>query len=126
MPDGVDIYFENVGGAVFDAVWPLLNIHARVPVCGLVAGYNGARTGADHDRLPDLAFTLITKRITMKGFMSGDHADQLSAFTAEMSAWLADGKSTAREDISEGLASAPAAFIGMLEGANLGKTVVRL
>lgn len=61
VPVGVDVYFENVGGAVFDAVWPLLNIHARVPVCGLVAGYNGAATGADHDRVPELAFTLIAK-----------------------------------------------------------------
>ncbi len=65
VPDGIDIYFENVGGAVFDAVWPLLNVHARVPVCGLVAGYNGADTGSGHDRLPEFAFTLITKRITM-------------------------------------------------------------
>ncbi len=126
VPDGIDIYFENVGGAVFDAVWPLLNVHARVPVCGLVAGYNGADTGSGHDRLPELALTLITKRITMKGFMSGDHTDQLDAFAAEMSAWLAAGKIVAREDITEGLDRAPAAFIGMLEGANLGKTIVRL
>lgn len=125
-PDGIDIYFENVGGAVFNAVWPLLNVHARVPVCGLVAGYNGADTGSNHDRLPELAFTLITKRITMKGFMSGDHRDQIDAFTTEMSAWLAAGKVTGREDISEGLGRVPSAFIGMLEGANLGKTIVRL
>ncbi len=126
VPDGVDIYFENVGGAVFDAVWPLLNIHARIPVCGLVSGYNGTETRSDHDRLPELAFTLITKRITMTGFMSGDQADQLDAFTGQMSAWLADGKINAREDVSEGLSQAPAAFIGMLEGTNLGKTVVRV
>lgn len=126
VPDGIDIYFENVGGAVFDAVWPLLNVHARVPVCGLVAGYNGANTRSGYDRLPEFAFTLITKRITMKGFMSGDHSDQLDTFIGEMSAWLAAGKITARENVSEGLERAPAAFIGMLEGANLGKTLVRL
>ena len=126
VPDGVDIYFENVGGTVFDAVWPLLNIHARVPVCGLVAGYNGADTGADHDRVPELAFTLITKRITMKGFMTGDHNDELDAFTAQMSGWIAAGKIKVREDIAEGLDRAPSAFIGMLEGANLGKTIVEL
>ncbi len=126
VPDGIDIYFENVGGGVFDAVWPLLNVHARVPVCGLVAGYNGADTGAGHDRLPELAFTLITKRITMKGFMSGDHGARIDAFVAEMSAWLAAGKITAREHVTEGLDRAPAAFIGMLQGANLGKAIVRL
>ena len=126
VPNGVDIYFENVGGSVFDAVWPLLNTHARVPVCGLVAGYNGADTGADHDRVPELAFTLITKRITMKGFMSGDHNDELDAFTAQMSRWIAAGKIKVREDVTEGLDRAPSAFIGMLEGANLGKTIVEL
>ena len=126
VPDGVDIYFENVGGTVFDAVWPLLNIHARVPVCGLVAGYNGADTGADHDRVPELAFTLITKRITMKGFMTGDHNDELGAFTAQMSGWIAAGEIKVREDITNGLDRAPAAFIGMLEGANLGKTIIKL
>jgi len=126
VPDGIDIYFENVGGAVFDAAWPLLNIHARVPVCGLVAGYNGVDTRSDHDRLPELAFTLITKRITMKGFMSGDHGKDFSAFAAEMNAWIAAGRIKAHEDISEGLDRAPAAFIGMLEGANLGKTIVSI
>ena len=126
VPGGVDIYFENVGGAVFDAVWPLLNIHARVPVCGLVAGYNGADTGADHDRVPELAFTLITKRLTMKGFMSGDHDDELDAFTAEMSEWIAGGKIKVCEAVTEGLEGAPSTFIGMLEGANVGKTIIKL
>jgi NADPH-dependent curcumin reductase CurA len=126
VPEGIDIYFENVGGAVFDAVWPLLNIHARMPVCGTIARYNGADTGAQHDRVPELAFSLIARRITMKGFLIFDHKDEIDLFTTEMNAWLADGSIRADEDITDGLAHAPEVFIGMLGGGNLGKTIIRL
>ncbi len=127
VPDGIDIYFENVGGAVFDAVWPHLNVHARVPVCGLIAGYNGDLAEPRPDRLPVLAATLITKRIRMQDFLVSDHMDQdHDAFAREMSGWLTAGQVRAREDVANGLEQAPDALMRVLSGGNLGKAIVEV
>lgn len=126
-PDGVDIYFENVGGAVFDAVLPLLNVHARVPVCGLVSGYNDEQAPAGPDRLPLLALTLILKRIRMQGFIISDHyGPAYQAFQHQMGTWVSGGRVKHREDTTEGLENAPGAFIGLLAGRNFGKAIVRI
>lgn len=126
-PNGIDVYYENVGGAVFDAVLPLLNNGARVPVCGFIAHYNDKGLPPGPDRLPLLMGTLLSKRIRAQGFIILDHyADGYAPFLRDMSAWVAAGKVKLREDIVDGLESAPAAFIGLLEGKNFGKVVVRV
>jgi NADPH-dependent curcumin reductase CurA len=126
-PDGIDVYFENVGGAVFDAVLPLLNIGARVPVCGFIAHYNDAAPSDGPDRLPRLVATLLAKRIRMQGFIILDHyGERFETFRREMSGWIADGLVKLREDTVDGLEHAPAAFAGLLEGRNFGKLVVRV
>jgi len=125
-PQGIDVYFENVGGAVFDAVLPLLNSCARVPVCGLIALYNETAPPAGPDRLGLLLGTILKRRLRVQGFIvSEDYAGRQSEFVAAMSPWLAAGKIKYREDVIEGLANAPQAFIGMLTGGNFGKLVVR-
>ena len=123
---GIDIYFENVGGAVFDAVLPLLNPHARIPVCGLISRYNDSKPPPGPDRLAQLAGTLLTKRIRMQGFIISDYAPRFGEFIGSMTRWVADGSIKHREDIVEGLEQAPASFIGLLEGRNFGKLVVRV
>ncbi|WP_437666904.1 NADP-dependent oxidoreductase [Sorangium sp. So ce1182] len=126
-PDGIDVYFENVGGAVFDAVLPLLNIGARVPVCGVIAHYNDDAPPPGPDRLPKTMSTVLQKRIRMQGIVILDHyADRFDAFRRDMGAWVDAGQVTLREDRVDGLESAPAAFIGLLEGRNFGKLVVRV
>lgn len=126
-PDGIDIYFENVGGPVFDAVWPRLNVHARVPVCGLIADYDGAASEQRPDRWPEIAMTLITKRISMQGFIMTDHIEQdHNLFFREMSAWLAAGQVRTREDVAQGLEQAPDALMRVLSGRNFGKMLVRI
>jgi len=125
-PKGIDVYFESVGGAVFDAVLPLLNVSARVPLCGLIAQYNDAGLPQGPDRLGLLTRTLLTRRIKMQGFMIfDDYGDRYGEFYRQMSAWLAEGRIRYREDIVDGLENAPEAFIGLLEGRNFGKLVVR-
>jgi NADPH-dependent curcumin reductase CurA len=123
---GIDIYFENVGGAVFDAVLPLLNLHARVPVCGLISRYNDSKPPPGPDRLAQLARTLLARRIRMQGFIISDYASRFQEFIGPMSRWVADGTIKFREDIVAGLENAPASFIGLLEGRNFGKLVVRV
>ena len=126
-PGGIDVYFENVGGAVFDAVLPLLNLGARVPICGFIANYNDATPPAGPDRLPKLVATLLQKRIRMQGFIILDHyADRFEAFRRDMGQWVAEGRVKLREDRVDGLERAPEAFIGLLEGRNFGKLVVRV
>ncbi len=126
-PDGVDVYFESVGGAVFAAVLPLLNTHARVPVCGLIAQYNATGPAEGPDRLPGLMRQVLTKRIKMQGFIIFDHyADRYADFSRDMAGWLAEGRVQYREDVTEGLENAPEAFIGLLEGRNFGKVVVKV
>jgi NADPH-dependent curcumin reductase CurA len=125
-PDGIDIYFENVGGAVLDAVLPLLNVGARIPLIGHIADYNGA-AGLPGDHRPALLAAVLQKRIRMQGMIILDHyADRFAAFRRDMAGWLADGRIAEREHRVEGLERAPDAFIGMLEGRNFGKVVVRV
>ncbi|WP_419908467.1 NADP-dependent oxidoreductase [Hoeflea sp.] len=125
-PDGIDVYFENVGGAVFDAVLPLLNVHARVPVCGRIASYNATSLPDGPDRTPALVGRLLVRRIKMQGFIIFDHYEtRYRDFLRDMSQWLANGKIRYREDLVEGLENAPEAFMGLLEGRNFGKLVIR-
>jgi NADPH-dependent curcumin reductase CurA len=126
-PKGIDVYFESVGGAVFDAVLPLLNVSARVPLCGLIAHYNDTVLPQGPDRLGLLTRTLLTKRIKMQGFIIfDDYGHRYGEFFGQMSAWLKEGKIKFREDIVDGLENAPQAFIGLLEGKNFGKLVIRV
>jgi NADPH-dependent curcumin reductase CurA len=126
-PKGIDIYYENVGGHVFDAVVPLLNPKARIPLCGLIAGYNATEVPQGPDRLPMLQRTLLTKRVRIQGFIVfDDYGDRQPEFISHMVPWVRDGKVKFREDVVEGLEQAPEAFIGLLEGRNFGKLVVKV
>ena len=126
-PKGIDVYFENVGGAVFDAVLPLLNARARIPVCGLIAAYNATELPKGPDRMGLLVGTLLRKRIKMQGFIVfDDYGPRWSEFAGAMGAWVQADKIKVREDIVLGLENAPNAFIGLLEGKNFGKLVVQV
>jgi hypothetical protein len=126
-PKGIDVYFESVGGAVFAAVLPLLNVHARIPLCGLIAHYNDTGLPPGPDRLGKLTGTLLVKRIKMQGFIIfDDYGHRYGEFFGQISAWLKEGKVKFREDMVDGLQNAPQAFIGLLEGKNFGKLVIRV
>jgi NADPH-dependent curcumin reductase CurA len=125
-PDGIDVYFENVGGAVWDAVFPRLNNFARIPVCGLIAHYNDTEAPKGPDRLPGFMRQALTKRLALRGFIVSDFAEDGPAFERDVSQWIREGKIKHREDIVEGLEKAPEAFIGLLKGANLGKLLVKV
>jgi NADPH-dependent curcumin reductase len=126
-PKGIDVYFENVGGAVFDAVLPLLNPFARVPVCGLVSTYNATELlQPGPNRLPLLMRAVLTKRLTLRGFIVGDFAAKQPEFLRDTLGWLKEGRVTFCEDVVEGLENAPGALIGLLKGENFGKVVVRV
>lgn len=124
-PAGIDVYFENVGGAVWDAVFPLLNDHARIPVCGLIAQYNHVDTSGA-DRLPGLMREILTRSLTIRGFIQREFAEQRRDFYRDMAGWMAEGKVRYREDVVEGLPNAPEAFIGLLKGRNFGKLLVKV
>ncbi len=125
-PKGIDVYFENVGGAVFEAVFPLLNPFARVPVCGLISQYNAAAPPQSAVSLPQVMRATLTKRLTMRGFIVTDFAARHGDFLRDVSAWLKDGRIRYREDVVEGLEEAPRALIGLLRGENFGKRLVRV
>ncbi len=126
-PKGIDVYYENVGGHVFEAVVPLLNPKARIPLCGLIAGYNATEVPKGPDRLPALQRTLLTKRVRIQGFIVfDDYGDRQPEFISAMVPWVREGKVKFREDVVDGLEQAPQAFIGLLEGRNFGKLVVRV
>ena len=124
-PKGIDVYFENVGGAVFEAVYPLLNAFARIPVCGLIAQYNETEASVPK-WASSLMRNVLTKRLTIRGFIVSDFASRHADFLRDMSQWVREGKVKHREFVTEGLDSAPAAFIGLLKGANFGKQLVRV
>jgi NADPH-dependent curcumin reductase len=126
-PDGIDVYFENVGGDVLDAVLPLLNVGARVPVCGFIAHYNDAAPPLAADRLPQLLSTVLQKRIRMQGFIILDHyGERFDSFRREMAEWVAAGQVKLLEHIVDGLEQAPQALAGLLQGRNFGKVVVKV
>jgi NADPH-dependent curcumin reductase CurA len=125
-PSGIDIYFENVGGAVFEAVLPLLNNFARVPVCGLIAHYNATELPAGPNRVPQLMLRILVRRLTFRGFIVWDYASQFPAFLADVSGWLREGRIKYREDITDGLENAPRELIGLLRGENFGKKLIRV
>jgi NADPH-dependent curcumin reductase len=126
-PKGIDIYFENVGGAVWQAVLPLLNSYARVPVCGLIAHYNAAGPPPGPNLLPATMRAVLSKSLTLRGFINTEFVpEHYSAFLKTVSAELADGSIRYREDITEGFENAPAAFMGLLQGKNFGKALVHV
>jgi NADPH-dependent curcumin reductase CurA len=125
-PKGVDVYFESVGGAVLYAVAPLLNVGARVPLCGLIAWYNLEKLPAGVDRTPALLATVLRRRIRIQGFIIFDHYGRFPAFQRDMSAWLRAGSVRYREELIEGLENAPRGLMGLLTGENFGKLVVRV
>ncbi|HEY7422766.1 MAG TPA: zinc-binding dehydrogenase, partial [Gemmataceae bacterium] len=125
-PSGIDIYFENVSGAVFDAMLPLLNTFARVPVCGFIAHYNATELPAGPNRVPLLMQSILVKRLTFQGFIVWDYTSQFGDFMADMSGWLREGRIKYREDITDGLENAPHELIGLLKGENFGKKIIRV
>jgi hypothetical protein len=127
-PKGIDVYFENVGGKVFDTVFPLLNDFSRIPVCGLIADYNTIFT-KDIPPPPwanSIMRAILVKRLNFRGFIVRDFAAMFPDFIRDMPQWLREGKVKHREFVTEGLESAPAAFMGLLKGANFGKQLVRV
>jgi len=127
VSEGIDIYFENVGGAVFDAVMPLLNPCARIPVCGLISQYNATSLPDGPDRLSLLMGMVLHKRMTPRGFIVFDDFGQLyPEFARQMGDWVRDGKIQYREEMIDGLERAPAAFVDLLSGKAFGKRVVKL
>ncbi|QDT10853.1 NADP-dependent oxidoreductase [Planctomycetes bacterium K23_9] len=124
---GIDVYYENVGGKVFDGVLPLLNTKARIPLCGLIAHYNDTELPPGPDRLSLLMKTILIKRIKMQGFIIfDDYQHRFGEFATEMSQWVKEGQIKVHEDIVDSLENAPGAFIGLLEGENSGKLVIRV
>ena len=126
VPDGIDVYFENVGGKVFDAVLPLLNDFARVPVCGIAAHYNATALPEGPDRVPLLLTLVLQRRITLRGFLQFDYMPLYPEFVRDMGGWLREGRIRYREDFIDGLENAPRGLIGMLRGDNFGKLIVRI
>ncbi len=120
-PQGIDVYFENVGGPILDMVLPRLNAFARVPLCGLVSQYNATEAYAVKN-----FGAFLTNRVTLQGFIVSEHMDRWPAALGDLAGHVAAGRIKFRESIADGLDSAPAAFIGMLEGKNFGKQLVKL
>jgi NADPH-dependent curcumin reductase len=120
-PNGIDVDFENVGGAVLQAIWPLMNDFGRVALCGLIAHYN------DTSLAPGPSWLyLLARRLTVRGFIVSDHISRMKDFQRDMSGWLREGKIKYREDIVDGLENAPTAFLGLLKGKNFGKMIVQV
>ena len=127
VPDGIDVYFENVGGAVATAVGRHLNRYARIPVCGLVAGYNATAASQGPDRLDGFMRRVLTKSLTVRGFIQDEfEKEHFGAFLADMSGWVREGRVRYREDVTEGLDSVVEAFTGMLAGRNFGKALIKI
>ena len=120
-PNGIDVYFDNVGGAVLKAVFRLLNQNARIPLCGTIADYNAIEPPPGPNLRP-----LLVKRALIKGFIVSDHADRRPAFLRDCAAWYREGALRYREDIVDGLDNAPAALLKLFDGRNFGKLIVRV
>jgi NADPH-dependent curcumin reductase CurA len=120
-PSGIDVYFENVGGDVLRAVMQLLNVNARIPLCGLISEYNATEIGPGPNLRP-----LLFNRVLLKGFIVSDHMARMGEFLKDAGGWVREGRLKYREDVAVGLEKAPEAFIGLLQGRNFGKQLVRV
>lgn len=121
-PDGIDVNFENVGGPIFEAaLWNMRNF-GRIALCGMIANYNDEKMEPG----PRGMMTIIGRRLTIRGFIVSDHPDACNEFVGKAAGWIKEGKLKYRETIAEGVENAPAAFIDMLHGKNIGKQIVRL
>lgn len=125
-PKGIDIYFENVGGAVWDAVFPLLNPFSRIPVCGLIAQYSATETPDMKYQTAQIFRAVLTKRLNIRGFIVSDFAAKFPDFQRDVGQWVREGKIKYREDVVDGLQNAPEAFMGLLKGKNFGKLLIRV
>ncbi len=125
-PGGIDVYFENVGGPVFEAVFPLLNTFSRIPLCGTISIYDSAQNEAPRLQIPELMRNFLFKRVTLRGFIVSDFGHRNGDFQRDMGAWVTEGRVKYLEDVVEGLEKAPAALLGLLRGENFGKVVVRV
>lgn len=129
-PKGVDIYFENVGGKVLDAILPLMNPHGRIPICGMIAWYNEGGLGADAIEktltAPQLWRTILVNFLSVNGFIISNHFDRMPDFHKAVGPMIANGSIKVQEDITEGLENAPEAFIKLLTGGNTGKAMVKV
>lgn len=127
VPAGVDVYFENVGGAVTHAVIPHLNKGARMPVCGIIADYDEPSSVSSTDRLPWFMRRILDQSLLVQGFLAQQFVrEHYKAFQDDMSSWIRAGSVVYLEDVVDGLENAPEAFIGMLSGSNMGKLVIRV
>jgi NADPH-dependent curcumin reductase CurA len=125
-PKGIDVYFENIGGAVWQAVLPLLNQYGRVPVCGLMAQTSGKNDGVD-DGLAATMRAILTRSLTVRGYINYEFlAEYREAFLKDIGGYLRDGKIRHQEDVTDGLENAPQAFLDMIDGRNFGKVLVRV
>ncbi|MBL4767308.1 MAG: NADP-dependent oxidoreductase [Rhodobacteraceae bacterium] len=129
-PDGIDIYYENVGGKILEAVIPLMNTFGRIPICGMISWYDagalGANAPAQSLTAPTIWRNILVKFLSVNGFIISNHYDQYPAFLAEIGPKIASGEIAYLEDIAEGLENAPAAFMSMLKGGNMGKQIVKV
>jgi len=120
MPKGIDVYFENVGGAQLDAALPLMRLRGRIPVCGMISTYNGGGEGVKN------LFNLIYSRVRMEGFVASDFGHLNAAFLSDMTEWLKSGRIKYQETVLEGFERAPEGLIGLFEGRNAGKMLIRI
>jgi hypothetical protein len=120
-PDGIDVYFDNVGGEHLEAAIGALHVHGRAALCGMISQYNTAEPAAAPRNLP----LCVSKRLTLRGFIIIDHQHRMHDFISEVGPWIAEGKITARETVVDGIENAPDAFMGLLRGDNIGKMLVR-
>ena len=119
-PNGIDVYFENVGGAQLDAALPRMNVRGRIPVCGMISTYNGGGEGVKN------LFSLIYGRIRMEGFVATDFAHLNAQFMSDMTGWLKDGRIKYQETVLDGFERAPEGLIGLFEGRNTGKMLINV
>ncbi len=119
-PEGVDGYFENVGGAVLDAVLPRMNAFGRIAVCGMISGYNGAPIPLSQPQL------ILQSRLRVEGFIVSEHMEVWPEALKELGELVASGKLKYRETVAQGIEAAPEAFLGLLKGRNFGKQLVKL
>jgi NADPH-dependent curcumin reductase CurA len=125
-PQGIDVYYDNVGGKVLAAAFELLNVAARVPICGMISHYNDTAPPPAPDTLPKFMRGILTKRLCVQGFIIFDHQHRWKDFHEDMAGWIREGRVKYREDFVDGLENAPGAFRGLLEGRNFGKLIVRV